>query len=91
MYLNPAEREAALSLNRSLRLAQEMHLGGEADAAQIRGQMRRLINASPLANIDYISIADADNLSELDTIDRLALVSLAVRIGRTRLIDNVIL
>ena len=53
--------------------------------------MRRLINEQPLASIDYISVADAENLNELETITGTALVSLAVRIGKTRLIDNVII
>ena len=91
VYLSRTEREAALSLYRSLRIAQEMHSAGETDGALVRLRMRQVITASPLASVDYISIADADNLGELDTIDRPALVSLAVRIGRTRLIDNVIL
>ena len=91
VYLSANEREAALSLHRSLRLAQDLHNHGETDAARIRQRMRRLITDSPLASIDYISIADADNLSELDIIDRPTLVSLAVRIGKTRLIDNVII
>jgi pantoate--beta-alanine ligase len=50
--------------------------------------MRRLIRAQPAARIDYISIADATTLDELSVIDRPALVSMAVRIGGTRLIDN---
>ena len=91
VYLSAIERNAALSLYRSLRLAQETHGHGETDAALIRQRMRQIITASPLASIDYISIADADNLNELDTIGRPTLVSLAVRIGKTRLIDNVIL
>lgn len=91
VYLNATEREAALSLNRSLLLAQQLRSDGETDAAAIRRSMHQLFTAYPSANIDYISIADADNLRELDVIDRPALVSLAVRIGRTRLIDNVIL
>ncbi len=91
VYLSATERDAALSLYRSLRLAQRLHEQGETDAAHIRQRMRRLITEYPTASIDYISIADADNLSELDLIDRPALVSLAVRIGKTRLIDNVIL
>ena len=53
--------------------------------------MREVITAYPSAAIDYISVADAEDLGELEIIDRPALVSLAVRIGRTRLIDNVIL
>ena len=91
VYLSAVEREAALSLYGSLNLAQDLHSRGETDASSIRQRMRRLITESPLASIDYISIADADNLTELDIIDRPTLISLAVRIGKTRLIDNVII
>ena len=91
VYLSTSEREAALSLHRSLILAARLFSQGETDATAIRLRMRQLITEFPNASIDYISIADADNLSELDTIDRPTLVSLAVKIGKTRLIDNVIL
>ena len=91
VYLSASEREAALSLHGSLILAARLFSQGETDAAAIRRRMRQLITEYPNASIDYISIADADNLSELDTIDRPTLVSLAVHIGKTRLIDNVIL
>ena len=91
VYLDATEREAALSLLRSLQLAKGLHQAGETDAAEIRRRMRRLINEQPLASIDYISIADAENLNELETITGTALVSLAVRIGKTRLIDNVLI
>ena len=91
VYLDAVEREAALSLFRSLQLAKELHQAGETDAAEIRSRIRRLINEQPLASIDYISIADAENLSELEIVTGATLVSLAVRIGKTRLIDNVII
>ena len=91
VYLSAAERIAALSLHKSLLQARELHRVGVRDADEIRARMRRLIGEQPLASIDYISIADAQDLTELDRIDAAALVSLAVRIGKTRLIDNVIL
>ena len=91
VYLSASEREAALSLHESLTLAARLFSQGETDVAAIRQRMRQLITEYPNASIDYISIADVDNLSELDTIDRPTLVSLAVRIGKTRLIDNVVL
>ena len=53
--------------------------------------MTSLIESEPLAKIDYVSVADPDSLEELGDIDRFALVSLAVRIGKTRLIDNITL
>jgi len=88
VYLTPEQRAAALVLSRALRLAEELHAAGERDAETLRRRMRTLIAAEPLASIDYVSVADGETLDELDRIDRPALVSLAVRFGPTRLIDN---
>lgn len=90
-YLNPAERRAALILYQALHLVQRLWLKGEKDAGRLRREMIALIQREPLASIDYISVADAGTLDELDEIKPPALVSLAVRIGRTRLIDNIVL
>jgi pantoate--beta-alanine ligase len=87
-YLSTTEREAATVLSHSLKLAEDL---GTSNADEVRGQMRALIEAEPLATVDYMSVADAETLDELERIDRPALVSLAVRIGKTRLIDNVLL
>jgi pantoate--beta-alanine ligase len=91
IYLNPEERKAALVLYQALTLAQKLFSQGEKDAQAIRQKMTGLIQKQPLANIEYISIADAETLDELDRVSPPALVSLAVKIGRTRLIDNVAL
>lgn len=88
VYLSPNERQAATTLFKALTLAQRLWRGGERDAEKIRRQMTALIQKGPLAQIDYVSIADAETLEELDLIDRPAVASLAVRIGKTRLIDN---
>ncbi len=90
-YLTSEERQAAAVLFKSLSLARQLGQGGEKDADKIRQQMTSLIRKEPLAKIDYISIADADTLEELKLIDRSALASLAIRIGKTRLIDNTVL
>ena len=90
-YLTPEDRQSALSLSRALRLAETLHSEGVRDAATIRAQMQLVLNTQPTATIDYISIADAHTLHELTTIDRPVLVSLAVHIGKVRLIDNVVL
>jgi len=90
-YQNPEERKAAVILYQALSLAQKLFSGGEKDAKLIRRQMKELIQQQPLAQIDYISIADAETLDELATVKPPALVSLAVKIGKTRLIDNVVL
>jgi len=87
-YLSKEEREAALVLYKALSTAEEMYMRGEQDVARIRVKITGIINQEPLAKIDYISIADADTLEELTYMDRSALISMAVRIGNTRLIDN---
>jgi pantoate--beta-alanine ligase len=89
-YLNPEERKAAAVLYQALTLAQRLWSEGEKDAKVIRRRMSELIQKQPLAHIDYISIADAETLDELDRVKPPALVSLAVKIGKTRLIDNVV-
>jgi pantoate--beta-alanine ligase len=88
MYLSDEEREAALVLYKALSVAEELYMRGEYDAVRIKVKMTGLIKREPLAKIDYISIADSDTLEELTYIDRPALVSMAVKIGSTRLIDN---
>lgn len=89
-YLGLDERQAATVLFRALSLAQQLWQGGEKEADKIRQQMTLLIQKEPRARIDYVSIADADTLEELSTVDRTAIASLAVRIGKTRLIDNMV-
>lgn len=91
VYLNSEERQAATILFKALTLAKELWQGREKDADRIRHQMTSLIQKESLAQIDYVSIADASTLAELKTVDRPALASLAIRIGKTRLIDNTIL
>lgn len=91
IYLGPEERRAALSLYRSLSLARSLWERGNRDAEEVRRQMRSLIEENPQAHIDYVSIADAETLEELNRIEHPALVSLAVRIGKARLIDNITL
>ena len=88
VYLSPDERRAAPVLNRSLRLAEGLYASGERDADAIRGRMSALIAGQQLTTVDYISVADAESLDELARVDRPTLVSLAVRFGSTRLIDN---
>jgi pantoate--beta-alanine ligase len=88
IHLSPKERRAATILFGALTLARQLGKGGEKDAERIRRQMTSLIQKEPLAQIDYVSIADAGTLEELTLLDRPVVASLAVRIGKTRLIDN---
>ncbi len=90
IYLSPEERRAATVLYRALNLAQQLYSQGETDAQRLRREMTGLIQKEPLANIDYISVANPETLEELNEINTPALVSLAVKIGKTRLIDNVV-
>ena len=89
-YLKPEERRAAVVLYQALCLAEELYAGGERTAERIRQEMTALIRKQPLANIDYVSVADTETLDELDTVNSPALVSMAVRIGKVRLIDNIV-
>lgn len=89
--LNPEERKAAVVLWQALSLARGQWESGQRDALQMRDAMSALIKKEPLASIDYVSVADTQTLAELDMISRTALVSMAVRIGKTRLIDNIVL
>jgi pantoate--beta-alanine ligase len=92
VYLSPKQRAAAPVLFRSLQAAQRSYGAGERNASALRQTMERIIAQEPLALIDYISVADGTTLKEItDRIERGALVSLAVRFGTTRLIDNVLL
>ncbi|GAI77764.1 unnamed protein product, partial [marine sediment metagenome] len=90
-YLNPEQRQAAVVLYQALSLAQKLYEQGERDAERLRREITALIQKQPLAEVDYVSVADAETLDELDRVNPPALVSLAVKIGSTRLIDNVVL
>ncbi|MFQ3535104.1 MAG: pantoate--beta-alanine ligase [Aggregatilineales bacterium] len=90
-YLTPQERAAAPVLYRALCAARARWEAGERDAETLRQTMRAVLAAEPLAHVDYISVADAETLRECQgVISRAALLSMAVRIGRARLIDNLI-
>jgi pantoate--beta-alanine ligase len=92
VYLSEDERRQALSLSRGLTRAREAFEDGLTDAPTLRDLIRQTVEAQPLANIDYVSVADAATLEELEgPIEAPALCSLAVRFGGTRLIDNVVL
>jgi len=91
VYLSRDEREAATVLFRALSLARKLWEEGERDGDRIRDEMTTMIQEEPLARIDYVSVADARTLEELRSLDGPALASMAVRIGGTRLIDNVAL
>lgn len=89
-YLNQEERQAALVLHSSLKIAKEMLDSGEKNAELIKGKMIEELNKEPLARIDYVEIVDWETIKPIEEIDKSALIALAVFIGKTRLIDNII-
>jgi pantoate--beta-alanine ligase len=90
-YLQGEERRAAVILHRALSAARSEYERCERSADALRAAMQTVLAAEPLARPEYVSVADPDSLLELDRIDRTALFSMAVRIGKTRLIDNFLL
>ena len=91
VYLAGDQRKDALVLSRSLRKAYEMILAGQRDADAVRGQMRQIIESAPSARVDYIELVDSHDLAPLATLTgRQVLIALAVFIGVTRLIDNIV-
>jgi len=90
-YLNPEQRRAAIVLHHALGDAVERFKNGERDAEVLRGRMLAVIEDEPLARSQYVSVADPDTLEEAQGEIQIALLSMAVYIGETRLIDNVML
>lgn len=87
-YLSPVERQQALALVDALRLASAAAHHGELHARRLIGLVRERLQREPDAGIDYIHICDGDTLQDVTRVDRNSVLLLAVRIGRTRLIDN---
>jgi pantoate--beta-alanine ligase len=91
-YLNEDERRAALVLYRSLSRAKEMYRAGERSGSRLAEAIHATVAAEPLARLDYVSVSDAETLEQLEKLDdRTVLIALAVHLGRTRLIDNIVL
>ena len=90
-YLSAEERQAALILHRSLCHARDLILGGEHDTGKIIGQMRQLIAAEPRADVDYVEAVDPESFTPRVHFEGATLIALAVRIGSTRLIDNLLI
>ena len=87
-YLSKGERAAALSLSRSLAVAEGMIAAGETDAQLLLTSIRTTIESTGIARIDYAKLVDPETLEELPKMRRPALVALAAFVGTTRLIDN---
>jgi len=91
VYLAAGERESALALNRSLLEAKERFEHGETRGSVLVEGVKAFLNRDPGLKVDYVELRDAEDLSSIDTVDRPAVLALAVRVGKTRLIDNTVL
>ncbi len=89
-YLSSEERKAALVLSKAVFAGKEMMEQGERDAAEIVSHMKSIIEAEPLAKIDYVEMVDADSIKPISVAQGRVLTAMAVYIGTTRLIDNFI-
>lgn len=90
VYLSAEEREAARVIHRALVKAKEAYKSGERHAGKLVDLVRKMIETEPRARLDYVSVANAENLERLDKLeDQPVLISIAVFVGKTRLIDNI--
>lgn len=89
-YLSEDERKAALVLSQAVKLGQQMANDGEKSADKIVSAMKKVIEAEPLAKIDYVKAVDAASIVPVSEMKPQVLVAMAVYIGKTRLIDNFI-
>lgn len=87
-YLSKEEREAALILSKTIRMAQTLVAGGETDSLRLREAMMVKLMSEPLASPEYVEVVDGGTMQPVDTFKEGDLVAMAVRIGTTRLIDN---
>lgn len=91
LYLSSQERKDAAVLYRSLLKAEELVQGGERDAGKVKGLIREMIAGKKRAKIDYVSIVDGESLRPLSKLKGKVLIALAVKIGKARLIDNLLI
>lgn len=90
-YLTPPERQAALVLWRTLSLAAARLAAGERQGARLTAALREAVAQEPLARLDYVAVCDPETLQDVEQLTGTVVVALAVYIGQTRLIDNVVL
>jgi pantoate--beta-alanine ligase len=91
VYLSPEERQQALSLYQSLKIAENLYLNGERDAEKIKEEMIKHLSRFDKVKIDYVEIVDEETLEPVEKIDRKVIVAVAAWVGNARLIDNTIL
>ena len=89
-YLNPQERAAAVILSKAIFTGKKMVEEGIKDALTVKATMMAILKSEPLANVEYVEMVDFGTLQDIETINGPILTAIAVRIGKTRLIDNFI-
>lgn len=89
VYLSPENRAAALVLNRSLQIVRERIAAGERDGAALKDWLRSAIEGEPAAEIDYVEIVETSELKDITQLSGQVLIAVAVKFGKTRLIDNI--
>lgn len=89
-YLNPQERAAAVILSKAIFTGQKMVKEGIKDALTVKATMMAILKSEPLANVEYVEMVDFGTLQDVETINGPILTAIAVRFGKTRLIDNFI-
>jgi pantoate--beta-alanine ligase len=91
-YLSNEEREAAAVIHRALLKAKETYKGGERNASKVAEVIRKTVETEPRARLDYVNISSGENLERIDKLDEQPiLITIAVYVGKTRLIDNILL
>jgi pantoate--beta-alanine ligase len=90
-YLSAEERDKALLIYASMKRLEEMVRGGEKKVATLKDEARKILSSKNGIDIEYVTICDTETLNDLEDIDKNALLAIAVRVGKTRLIDNTIL
>ena len=88
VYLSPEEREQATVLSRALRKAEDLFAKGERRAAPLIAAIDEVIREAPASKVDYVAVVNPETLREIRRIESEAMVLIAIRLGRTRLIDN---
>jgi pantoate--beta-alanine ligase len=91
VYLSAAERQAALCIPNACEASRRLYASGERDGLRLVGAARRVLSDEPLTRIEYVTLVDAETMEEVSTAVSPVLLALAVRIGKTRLIDNCVL
>ncbi len=91
IYLSEEERGKALLIHKAIKRAEEMFRAGERRAAKLGDEARKVLCSKGGVEIEYVAVCDTETLDNLEVIDKRALIAVAVRVGRTRLIDNAVM